>query len=311
MAYRVSIDGFEGPFDLLLRLVSRQQLDIGAISISTITSQYLAEVERMTDFDLDVASDFLVVASSLLQIKAASLLPKDVQTDELDDEFANLSPEETREILIERLLTYRQFRNAAAALGSRLEAENRMHPREAGIDPEFVGLMPDYLEKVTLHELAVICAGLAARRETFLLEAEHVAAVPISMERHLESIYRTINIRKKATFADLLGDDHDPEYVVVSFLAILELYKRGVVSVTQEGPFEDISINLEEDAPQIDDFSVPDWGMPDDPTLDEGDETPVPEDIAPDNSTLGEEDEAHAPDANKPESDEVEEGEDE
>ena len=122
MSYRVRVEAFEGPFDLLLRLVSRQKIDIGAISITEIADQYLAEVERMKDLDLDVASDFLVVAATLLQIKAASLVPREAAADiELDDEFSDLSPEETRDILIERLITYKQFKNAAAALGSRME----------------------------------------------------------------------------------------------------------------------------------------------------------------------------------------------
>lgn len=258
---------------MLLRLVSRQKVDIGAISISQIADQYLSEVERMKDLDLDVASDFLVVAATLLQIKAASLIPKEDASgiDLDDDEFSDLTPEETREILVQRLVDYKQFKNAAAALGTRLEAEGRMHPRNAGIEERFLNLMPDYLEGVTLHSLAVICADIAARRETFLLEAEHIAAVPISMERHVEGIYRTMYNRKHRTFKDLVGENPTPELVVVTFLAVLELYKRGVISMEQTETFGELSFDMEQDAPTITDFSVPDWGMPEDPTLaDEG-----------------------------------------
>ena len=124
VSYRVRIDAYQGPFDLLLSLVSRQKIDIGAISIADITDQYLAEVERMKDLDLDIASDFLVVAATLLQIKASSLLPKEVvEPIELDDELANLTPEQTRDILVERLVVYKQFKNVAAALGARMENE--------------------------------------------------------------------------------------------------------------------------------------------------------------------------------------------
>lgn len=172
VSYRVRIDAYQGPFDLLLSLVSRQKIDIGAISIADITDQYLAEVERMKDLDLDIASDFLVVAATLLQIKASSLLPKEVvEPIELDDELANLTPEQTRDILVERLVVYKQFKNVAAALGARMENEAKMHPRLVGPDERFLGLMPDYLKDVTLHGLAVICADIAARRDTFLLEA--------------------------------------------------------------------------------------------------------------------------------------------
>lgn len=269
MSYRVQIDAYQGPFDLLLQLVSRQKVDIGAISVSQIADQYLQEVERMKELDLDVASDFLVVAATLLQIKAASLIPKEQRVDiDLDDEeFADLTPEETRDILVARLVNYKKFKNAAAALGARMEAESRMHPRQAGIEGQFVGLMPDYLAGVTLHGLAVICADIAARRETFLLEAEHIAAVPISMERHVEGIYRTMRNRKSRTFAELVGDEPTAEIVVVTFLAVLELYKRGAISITQNETFGEMSFEMEPDAPEITDFSVPDWGMPEDPSL--------------------------------------------
>lgn len=268
MSYRVHIDAYQGPFDLLLKLVSRQRIDIGQISIAEIADQYLAEVERMKDLDLDVASDFLVVASTLLQIKAASLIPsQDSLEEELDDEFADLTPEQTRDILVERLLVYKKFKNAGAALGARMENESHMHPREAGIEPEFLGVMPDYLEGVTLHELAVICADIAARRDTFLLEAEHIAAVPISMEQHVESIYRTMQRTKFRSFSDLVGPEPTPELIVVTFLAMLELYKRGVVTIKQDHVFDEIDLTIVPDAPEITDFSVPDWGMPEDPSL--------------------------------------------
>lgn len=273
MSYRVRIDAYQGPFDLLLTLVSRQKIDIGAISIADITDQYLAEVERMKDLDLDIASDFLVVAATLLQIKASSLLPKDgIEQIELDDEFADLTPEQTRDILVERLVVYKQFKNAAAALGMRMENEAKMHPRQASLEEQFLGLMPDYLKGTTLHGLAVICADIAARRDTFLLEAEHIAAVPISMEKHVEGIYRSMRRRESCTFSQLVGDAPTPELVVVTFLAILELYKRGVIRICQDAAFAEIQLDIDANAPEITDFSVPDWGMPEDPSLEQLDD---------------------------------------
>ena len=273
MSYRVRIDAYQGPFDLLLTLVSRQKIDIGAISIADITDQYLAEVERMKDLDLDIASDFLVVAATLLQIKASSLLPKDgIEQIELDDEFADLTPEQTRDILVERLVVYKQFKNAAAALGMRMENEAKMHPRQASLEEQFLGLMPDYLKGTTLHGLAVICADIAARRDTYLLEAEQIADVPISMEKHVEGIYRSMRRRESCTFSQLVGDAPTPELVVVTFLAILELYKRGVIRICQDAAFAEIQLDIDADAPEITDFSVPDWGMPEDPSLEQLDD---------------------------------------
>ena len=240
VAYQVKTDVFEGPFDLLLHLVSRQKLDVSAISISDVADQYLEHIDKMADLDLDVASDFLLVAATLLEIKAASLLPKEEAYfgDELDD----LSPEEARDILVARLLSYKQFKNAASELSARMEAEDRMHPRQAGLETEFLGLMPDYLEGLTLRGLAVICADLMYRREVFLLEAEHVASMPISLELHAESVRRKLQRDGSARFSELLGGNASPELVVVTLLAILELYKRGTADVRQDDMFGEIVI---------------------------------------------------------------------
>ena len=174
MSFRVQTQGYSGPFDLLLQLVTRKKVAIGAISISEVADQYLEEVNRMGDLDLDVASDFVLVASTLLDIKAASLVPEEparVQDpDDLDDTgLEDLDPAQAREVLIARLIAYKQIRNAAAALSSRMEAESRMLPRTAGPDPEFLGLMPDYTKGITISSLAVICADLDSRHEHFVL----------------------------------------------------------------------------------------------------------------------------------------------
>ena len=240
MGYNVKTDVFEGPFDLLLHLVSRQKLDVNAISVSDVADQYLEHIDRMTDLDLDVASDFLLVAATLLEIKAASLLPKEEAYfgDELDD----LSPEEARDILVARLLAYKQFKSAASELSARMESEDRMHPRQAGLEQEFLGLLPDYLEGLTLRGLAVICADLLHRREVFLLEAEHVASMPISLELHAESVRRRLRDFGTARFSELLDGNTTPEIVVVTLLAILELYKRGFADVVQDDLFGEIVI---------------------------------------------------------------------
>lgn len=252
MSYRVQTQAFSGPFDLLLQLVSRQRVDIGAISISEVADQYLAEVERMDELDLDVASDFVLVASTLLDIKAASLVPEDAPVrsdDEDEDDLADLSADEAREVLIARLIAYKQFRNAATALGSRMEAQARMHPRTAGPDPEFLNTMPDYLEGITLRGLAVICADLDSRREGFLLEAEHIAPKRLPVALTLASVDRVTRAHPHTTFDELLDGDSTPEQVVVTFLAVLQLYKLGSVRLTQNDNFETIDIDRVEGAP--------------------------------------------------------------
>ena len=247
MSFRVRTQSYSGPFDLLLQLVTRQKVTIGSISISEVANQYLAEVEQMADLDLDVASDFVLVASTLLDIKAASLVPEEPvgrapeDVDEEDD-LEGLSPAEAREVLIARLIAYKQFRGAAAALGARMEAEGRMLPRTVGPDPEFLNLMPDYLEGITLRSLAVICADIDSRRETFLLEAEHIAPKRLPVALTVASVDRLVRSLGHVSFSELLDGDTTPEVVVVNFLAILDLFKRGMVSVRQDELFGDIEI---------------------------------------------------------------------
>ena len=248
MSYKVNTATYSGPFDLLLQLVSRQKVAIGSISISEVADQYLAEVNAMEELDLDVASDFVLVASTLLDMKAHALVPQDVSLkssydeDEYDDELDGLSPDEAREVLIARLIAYKQFRNAGAALGSRMEAESYMFPRSVGPDPDFLNLMPDYLEGITLRSLAVICADIDSKRETFLLEAEHVAPKRLPVALTVASVDRLTRSKGKVTFSELLDGQDTPEIVVANFLAVLELFKRGLVRVQQDVIFGEIEI---------------------------------------------------------------------
>ena len=256
MSYRVSTQVYSGPFDLLLQLVTRQKVDIGAISISEVTEQYLAEVERIEALDLDVASDFLLVAATLLDIKAASLVPQEAPSKSVDDdeddedleELSALDGDALREVLIQRLIAYKQFKGAAAALGARMQAESRMHPRVAGPDPEFLGLMPDYLAGITLRGLAVICADLDGKRQTFLLEAEHVAPHRMPLDLTVASVDRFTMAHQTCTFRELLDGDATTEQLVVTFLAMLELAKRGSLTLSQDEIFGTIQINRVESA---------------------------------------------------------------
>lgn len=256
MSYRVSTQVYSGPFDLLLQLVTRQKVDIGAISISEVAEQYLAEAERIEALDLDVASDFLLVAATLLDIKAASLVPQEAPRNSVDDneddedleELSALDGDALREVLIQRLIAYKQFKGAAAALGARMQAESRMHPRVAGPDPEFLGLMPDYLAGITLRGLAVICADLDGKRQTFLLEAEHVAPHRVPLDLTVASVDRFTMAHQTCTFRELLYGDATTEQLVVTFLAMLELAKRGSLTLSQDEIFGTIQINRVEGA---------------------------------------------------------------
>lgn len=251
MSYRVSTQVYSGPFDLLLQLVTRQKVDIGAISISEVAEQYLAEVERIEALDLDVASDFLLVAATLLDIKAASLVPQEAPSKSVDDdegdedleELSALDGDALREVLIQRLIAYKQFKGAAAALGARMQAESRMHPARGRPRPRVFGLMPDYLAGITLRGLAVICADLDGKRQTFLLEAEHVAPHRVPLDLTVASVDRFTMAHQTCTFRELLDGDATTEQLVVTFLAMLELAKRGSLTLSQDEIFGTICIN--------------------------------------------------------------------
>jgi segregation and condensation protein A len=248
VSFAVHTRAYSGPFDLLLQLVSRQKVDIGSISLAEVADQYLSEVGRMEDLDLDVASDFLLVASTLLDMKASSLVPQDFRLkareedddDEGDDE---LTGEGAREVLIARLIAYKQIRSAALALGARQEATGRMRPRTVGPDPEFVGILPDYLAGISLRSLAVICADLDAHRDGVLLEAEHVAPRRLPIALTVAVVERMLRVHPTQTFSELVGPEMTPDKVVATFLAILELYKAGVVHLEQSSTFGEIDVS--------------------------------------------------------------------
>ena len=250
MSYRVRTDNFEGPFDILLYLVGRQKVDIGSISIAEIADQYLEEIGRLHVVDLDVASDFLLVASTLLEIKAASLIPRD--KDDTDNEIAELAPNEARDLLVERLLEYKKYKNAAAMLEGRQIAMARQHERPFGPPPELAeGLMPDFLNGIPVETLGVIAAEVMARRETVLLESEHIAAKPIPVEVHVKSLHYRIMNEKHLKFSEIIDEETPTPIVVVTFLAILELYKRSMVKIVQDDQFGDIEIDYIEGSGEL------------------------------------------------------------
>lgn len=247
--FNIRTELFEGPFELLLYLVSKKKVDIGAISIAEIADQYLEEVSRMQSLDLDIASDFLLVAATLLELKAQALIPK--PQDEDAQEIAEMEPSVARDILIERLLTYKQYKNAAESLGARFENVSHMHSRPFGPDSEYLGLMPDFLRGVSIEDMGRIAAAALARREVFLLESEHIAAKPIPVEVQVRSIHARLQDQKRVRFSELIPKGARKDLAVAAFLAILELYKRQMVRLTQSIAFADIDIEYIEGSSQF------------------------------------------------------------
>lgn len=231
---------FEGPFDLLLHLISRQKVDIREVPIARITDDYLAYIDRMHELDLEVASDFLLVAATLLELKAASLLPCEDEAVDLDD----LTAGEGREVLIARLMEYRMFKLAAAELEARAEAVARLHRREAGLEEHFVGLWPDFLSGIDLDQLAFTCARLLSRPKVSIVDASHIAEMPLSLERRIDEVLTAVRKRRRLSFEALVRDFSNRSEVVVAFLALLELHKRGQIDFVQANTFGRIQVEV-------------------------------------------------------------------
>lgn len=238
MAYKVKVEGFEGPFDLLLHLISRRKVDIYDISVCTIADEYVTYLDRMSELDLDVASEFLLVAATLLEIKAAGLFPSEEEM-VLDDE---LSPSEAREVLVARLLEYKKFKNASVEFAARMEAIAKLHPREAGLEPQFAQLLPDFLGGVTLERLAEVLASLLVVSDVSIVDAAHIAELPISLDERINELVELINAAHTTTFGALTADCEGVPMIVATFLALLELYKRGDISLQQDETFGEIQI---------------------------------------------------------------------
>lgn len=153
-----------------------------------------------------------------------------------------------RDALVDHLLEYKKFKNAATALQARFEAEERMHARPFGPDRSFLTLVPDYLAGVKIEKLGQLCAACIARRDVFLLESEHIAARVIPVETQVRLVYDRVCEKKQVHFSDFVSNQDDPHLIVVTFLAILELFKRNMVSLSQDELFGDIAIYVEEDA---------------------------------------------------------------
>lgn len=237
MPYQVKLEVFEGPFDLLLSLISRHKVNIYDISLAQITEEYLSYLDEMRQLDLEIASEFLLVAATLLEIKSAGLLPQPAKIEEDD----TLTAFEQRQLLIGRLIEYRKFKNTAAALAGRLKAESHFFVRRAGLEPQFDQLLPDFLAGIELGEFAGLMERLFDRERIRLIDSGHIATIRVSVEAKLEDVIARLGKAKRLLFKDMTKGA-DRANVVATFLALLELYKRGLIDLKQSAVFGEIEI---------------------------------------------------------------------
>jgi segregation and condensation protein A len=237
MDYVVRTEVFEGPFDLLLHLIARQRVDIWQVSLSRITEDYLAEVRRMRQLNLEVATEFLVVAATLLELKAARLLP----APDADPDEAEAALEE-RDLLFARVLQYRAYKQVAGLLGARFAAQAAYVPRRVGAEDVLRRIVPDLLVGVSPAELARLAAAAFTPAPVPEVTTTHIAPPKLSVAEAVTALAGRLQQRGNGTFEDLVGRQALPIEVVVGLLALLELYKRSLVELDQTSTFGDIVV---------------------------------------------------------------------
>ena len=235
MPYQVRTQVFEGPFDLLLHLISKRELDIYDVSLAAITEEYLDHLKQMQELDLDVATEFLVVAATLIEMKASRLLPGPIR----DDDEIDVSD---RDLLIARLLEYRAFKEAAAKLSTMLAGNAGFLPRTAGAGEEFAKLAPDLMARVSPERFAAIAAKVLAPKPSIHVDTSHITPIRVSVADAIAALREELRKRKTATFRELSRGIPDRLNRIVRFLAVLELIKRGEAAANQKGAFGPIDV---------------------------------------------------------------------
>ena len=251
--FAVSLDVFEGPFDLLLSLISKHKLDITEVALSKVTDEFIAHVKAGgKEWDLEQTSSFLLVAATLLDLKAARLLPQGDVEDEED-----LALLEARDLLFARLLQYRAFKQVAGVFADRLSAESRRHPRMVGLEERFAGLLPEVLIGIGLEQFAGLAAKAMEPKPELELTLHHIHAPRVSVREQAEIVVERLRRTGTMTFRALCGDSPDTLTTVARFLSLLELYREGAVAFDQVSALGELSVRWTgaEDAEfEIDEF---------------------------------------------------------
>lgn len=229
---------FEGPFDLLLHLVTREQVDIWELSLSSIVDEYVSALARMEQLDLAVATEFLLIAAVLLELKARRMLPGPDATGTEEE----LAIWEERDLLLARLVECKTFKDASVAISSLMEESEKSLPRRAGPEERFAGLAPDPLAGVTADHLRLAMLGVLAPKPLPKVSLDHVAPVRVSVAETLDKLARRLPCEGRTTFRDLTTGLQERLEVIVYFLALLELFKRGLVDLSQAGKLAELHV---------------------------------------------------------------------
>lgn len=234
--FEVHLDVFAGPFDLLLRLITKRELDVTEVALAQVTDEFLAYM-RAAPIDLGETTEFLVVAATLLGLKAARLLPVPPQDDEEDVALL-----EARDLLFARLLQYRAYKRAAALLTELFERERAWMPRHIGLPPELAAMLPEVILGVGPDRLAALAAAAMRPRATPEVSLDHVHAPRVNIREHAARILERLQELGHASFRTLCEGCEETIEVVARFLALLELYRDGRVSFEQPVPLEELQV---------------------------------------------------------------------
>ncbi|MGE5827854.1 MAG: segregation and condensation protein A [Micromonosporaceae bacterium] len=227
--FHVSLDNFTGPFDLLLQLIGKHQLDVTELALHRVTDEFIAYLRAMgDDWDLDETSEFLVIAATLLDLKAAKLLP----TGDVEDE-EDLALLEARDLLFARLLQYKAFKEAAAYIAVREALLGRGFPRVVGLEPRYAEALPDLVLGIGPDRLAQLAAKALTPRPVPTVSIDHIHLVRVSIREHAAILREKLLRLRTATFRALCSDCRTTLEVVARFLALLELYREGMVGFDQ------------------------------------------------------------------------------
>ncbi|RBY81443.1 segregation/condensation protein A [Blastococcus sp. TF02-09] len=236
--FTVRLTNFEGPFDLLLQLIGKHKLDVTEIALSTVTDEFIAHLRALGDeLDLDQASEFLVVASTLLDLKAARLLPAADVDDEEDLELL-----EARDLLFARLLQYKAYKQAAAFLREREAEAAQRFPRTAALDARFADLVPEVTLDLTPQQFAALAARALAPKAPEVVGVAHLHAPAVSVSEQLVAVRDHLSRAGTLSFRALTADCTHTLEVVARFLALLELYRQQRVTFEQLTPLGDLHV---------------------------------------------------------------------
>ena len=277
--FQVRLDNFEGPFDLLLSLISKHQLDVTEVALHQVTDDFIAFIRAQgATWELGTATEFLLVAATLLDLKAARLLP----TGEVEDE-EDLALLEARDLLFARLLQYRAYKQVAAIFAGLFAEQGQRYPRAVSLEPQFAAALPEVLLGIGPQEFARLAAAAFEPREVPTVAVDHIHAPMVSVREHAALLSEKLRRLGSGSFRSLCQDCESTLEIVARFLALLEMYREGQVAFDQVTPLGELHVRWvggDDDG----EGTVPpalgaEWDEP--PEGDDGDEPDDPDDADP------------------------------